>query len=101
LFDIVYTLYYIMTMEISWDPEKKKKLMAERGIDLDEIKALIENENYYEILENEKRPGQYLIVLEYKSYVHAVPVKLEANKIFIKTCYPSRKANKKYKGEKE
>jgi hypothetical protein len=26
-------------------------------------------------------------------------VKLEGEKMFIKTCYPSRKANKKFKGE--
>jgi uncharacterized DUF497 family protein len=88
-----------MDMEIAWDPEKQQKLKAERGIDLDEIRALIESENYYEIAEHQKRPGQYLISLEYKSYVHVVPVKLEGEKMFIKTCYPSRKANKKFKGE--
>jgi uncharacterized DUF497 family protein len=88
-------------MEIAWNPEKQQKLKVERGIDLDEIKALIEDESYYEILENEKRPGQYLISLDYKSYVHVVPVTINNDKMFIKTCYPSRKANKKFKGEQK
>ena len=88
-------------MEIIWDPQKQAKLKLERGIDLDEIKGLIENKNYFEILDNDSRSGQALIVLEYKSYVHLVPVKIEASKMIIKTCYPSRKANKKYKGDKK
>ena len=88
-------------MEIIWDPQKQAKLKLERGIDLDEIKGLIENKNYFEILDNDSRSGQALIILEYKSYVHLVPVKIEASKMIIKTCYPSRKANKKYKGDKK
>ena len=85
-------------MEIIWDPLKQIKLKIEKGIDLDEIKELIENENYFEVLEHEARLDQGIIVLEYKSYVHLVPIRIEPNKIIIKTCYPSRKANKKYKG---
>ena len=88
-------------MEIIWDPQKQVKLKLERGIDLEEIKGLIENKNYFEILDNDSRVGQALIILEYKSYVHLVPVKIEASKMIIKTCYPSRKANKKYKGDKK
>ena len=88
-------------MEIIWDALKQAKLKLERGIDLDEIKGLIENKNYFEILDNDSRSGQALIILEYKSYVHLVPVKIEASKMIIKTCYPSRKANKKYKGDKK
>ena len=87
-------------MEIVWDPIKEAKLKLERGIDLDEIKRLIENEKHIEILEHPKRLGQGLVILEYKSYIHLVPVKIESGKMIIKTCYPSRQANKKYKGNK-
>ena len=82
-------------MVITWDPQKQEKLKRERGIDLDEIKALIENNYYFEILEHPSKPGQYLIPLEYKSYVHVAVVKIEQNKMIIKTCYQSRKASKK------
>ena len=87
-------------MEIIWDPKKQKKLMLERGIDLAEIRGLIENRDYFEILAHPSKPGQYLVPLEYKSYVHIVVLKIEADKIVIKTCYPSRKANQKYGGNK-
>ena len=90
-----------MPMEIIWDPLKQAKLKLERGIDLDEIKGLIENEKYFEVLEHPTRPDQGLVILEYKSYVHLVPVKIEPGKMIIKTCYPSRKANRKYKGDKK
>jgi len=45
-------------MEIIWDPRKQIKLKQERGIDLDEIKGLIETNCYFEILENPSTPDQ-------------------------------------------
>ncbi len=83
-------------MEIIWDLQKEVKLKRDRAIDLDEIRALIENYSYFEILEHPSKPGQYLIPLKYKSYVHIVVVKIDQNKMIIKTCYRSRKANTKY-----
>jgi len=88
-------------MEISWDPRKREMLWNTREIDLDEIKGLIEAGKYFEVLENPSRPDQYLLPLEYKSYVHVVVVKIEAEQMTIKTCYPSRKAHKKYQGAKK
>ena len=85
-------------MEIVWDPRKQAKLRLERGIDLDEIKGLIEDGKCLDILEHQTKADQVLLVLEYKSYVHLVPVKLEPDRMILKTCYPSRKANRKYKG---
>jgi hypothetical protein len=52
-------------MDIIWDPAKQDTLKRDRGIDLVEIKALIENNYFFEILEHPSRPGQYLIPLEY------------------------------------
>jgi hypothetical protein len=83
-------------MEITWDPQKQEKLKRERSIDLDEIRALIESNAYLEILEHPSKPGQYFIPLKYKFYIHVVVVKIESDKMIIKTCYPSRKANRKY-----
>lgn len=84
-------------MEIIWDPIKKVKLQDDRGINLDDIRVLIENGAYFEILEHPSRKGQFLIPLEYKSYVHIVVIKVEIDTIIIKTCYPSRKAHNTYK----
>ena len=88
-------------MEIFWDPHKRQKLWITRGIDLDEIKGLLENEKYFDVLENPSRPGQYFMLVEYKSYAHVVVVKIESGKMLIKTCYPSRKMHKKYLGGKQ
>jgi hypothetical protein len=83
-------------MKITWNPDKYSKLLAERGIDLQEIKVLIENTPHLKILEHPIRPGQLIIPVVYKSYVHIVPVVIEKDTMFLKTCYPSRKAHKKY-----
>ena len=83
-------------MKIIWDSKKYKKLKDERGIDLEEIKILIENKQYFDILENTSREGQLIVPLLYKNYVHVVAVKMNDDEIIIKTCYPSRKAHKKY-----
>lgn len=87
-------------MKIIWDPKKYKKLKAERGIDLDEIKILIENKQYFDILENTSREDQLIVPLFYKNYVHVVVIKMNDDEIIFKTCYPSRKAHKKYYEEK-
>jgi uncharacterized DUF497 family protein len=83
-------------MEITWDPHKQEKLKRERGIDIEEVKALIEYNRYFDILEHPFKPGQYFLPFEYKSYVYIAVVKIETNKMIIKTCYPSRKAKNKY-----
>ncbi len=76
---------------IVWDLMKQHKLLIDRGIDLEEIKVLIENKCYLDILENPSRPDQALILLDYKAYTYVVVVKIEVDQIVIKTCYPSRK----------
>ena len=83
-------------MKIIWDPKKSIKLKEERGIDLDEIKILIENKQYFDVLENTSRDEQLIVPLLYKNYVHIVVIKMSNDEIVIKTCYPSRKAHKKY-----
>lgn len=78
-------------MEIVWDPKKQAKLRKERDIDFEEIKALIEDKKYLAILENPNNPEQTIFLMDYKSYVHVLIVKIEIDKMIFKTCYPSRK----------
>ena len=84
-------------MEIIWDPLKEAKLRKERGIDLDEIRGLIEDQRYIEILENPTRLDQVLILLVYKNHMHVVVVKVAGSCLIIKTCYPSRKFERQRK----
>lgn len=86
-------------MTIIWDDKKYWKLKVDRDIDLDEIKILLESRQYFEILENPSRKDQFIIPLSYRKYVHIVAIKIVDDELIIKTCYPSRKAHKKYFGE--
>jgi|GEM_PF-5985154 len=61
--DIVCTMHYNLYMKIIWDSKKYLKLKEERGIDLEDIKLLVENKEYYDILENTNREGQLIVPL--------------------------------------
>jgi len=64
------------------------------------LKVLLE-EDYIDILEHTKRKNQKIFIVEIKNYVYAVPFTIdEENNIVLKTAYPSRKLNKKYRGKK-
>ncbi len=93
-------MYYNYYMQIIWDAIKYRKLKADRGIDLDEIKILLEGKQYFDILENPGRNDQFIVPLLYRNYVHIVVIRISADELIIKTCYPSRKAHKKYYKEK-
>lgn len=83
---------------IIWDEKKNIKLKLERNISFEEISEIILNKNYIDILESCSRTMQSIFVIEYKNYIYAVPFILDKDsKIVLKTAYPSRKLNKKYR----
>ena len=88
-------MWYTIIREIIWDPKKQTQLQKDRNIDFEEIKALIETNNYLAILENPTHPDQTIFLLDYKSYTHVLVVKIEKEKLIFKTCYPSRKFHKR------
>lgn len=88
-------------MEFYYDPEKARKLLSERKIDLEEVVDLISEGKYLEMLENKSRPEQNVFILSYKGYIHAVPFVFDVKgKHVIKTIYPCRKFNKLYGGKR-
>ncbi len=48
---------------------------------------------------NQKYPNQYIYVIRLGGYVHYIPYLIDGQDIFLKNIIPSRKLNKKYKGE--
>lgn len=80
-----------------WDPEKNKKLIKERGISFEICLVCIEQGNVLDIIKN-KTPYQHqsVYVIEIEGYVYYVPFVEDAEKIFLKTIIPNRKATKKY-----
>ena len=84
---------------IIWDEEKNIKLKLERNISFETVSEIILNKKYIDILENPARPEQNIFVVEINDYIYAVPFIIDKNSnIFLKTAYPSRKLNRKYRG---
>lgn len=85
---------------IIWDKEKNERLMLERNISFEEISQMIMNGKYLDILENPVREGQLYFVINIEDYIWIVPFLIDdVENIVLKTAFPSRKYNKKYKGE--
>ena len=83
---------------VIWDEKKNTKLKLERNISFEEISEIILNKKYIDILESCSRTMQSVFVVEYKNYIYAVPFILDKDSnIVLKTAYPSRKLNKKYR----
>lgn len=84
---------------IIWDEEKNIKLKIERNISFETISEIILNKKYLDILENPSNPHQNIFVVEINKYIHVVPFILDGDSnIILKTAYPSRKLNNKYRG---
>lgn len=77
--------------------------MAERGITFEEIVQKIESGA--KVIETDhpnknKYPNQKIMIIDVDGYAYMVPFVIEKNEYFLKTIIPSRKATKKYLGEK-
>lgn len=87
-----------------WSEEKNLLLKKERGISFEDIKVAVESGKLLDAFDhpNQQRyPGQKILIVEIDDYVYQVPYVREEEKVFLKTIIPSRKATKKYlKGEK-
>jgi uncharacterized DUF497 family protein len=88
-------------MQILWDNEKNRKLIAERGISLTDFAGLILERKYQAILKNPARGGQRIFIVPYQDYTYVVPFIIDDEKnIILKTVFPSRKYHKLYGGKK-
>ena len=88
-------------MQILWDDDKNRKLIAERGLSLETFASLILEKKYLDILKNPSRMEQKIFIIPYASYTYVVPFVVDDNKnIVLKTVFPSRKFDKIYGGKK-
>lgn len=88
---------------ISWDTNKNIYLKKNRGICFEDILYYIENDLLVDDIEHpnkKKYPNQRIMVFLIGEYIYLVPYVEDENKIFLKTIIPSRKATKKYLGDK-
>ncbi len=86
-----------------WDFKKNEKLKVERGISFEQIVMHIERGDVLDLLvhpNQEKYPGQQIIVVEINEYAYLVPFIESSEGKFLKTIIPSRKATRDYLGGK-
>lgn len=82
--------------EIRWNPLKNERLKKTRGAGFEDIIY----SRIIDIKDHPNRKDQGLLLFEYKNYIWVIPFIEEANHVFLKTLYPSRKYTKLYKPEK-
>ena len=88
----------------SWNNEKNQLLKAERNISFEEVVFHIEKKQVLDIVEHpnqEKYKGQKMFIININNYAYLVPFIESEEEIFLKTIIPSRKATKKYLGDKK
>ena len=86
-------------MQILWDDNKNRDLIAERGLSLEDFAALILEKKYIDILKNPSRVEQKIFIIPYRNYTYVVPFIVDDKNIVLKTVFPSRKYHKIYGGK--
>ena len=86
-----------------WNSEKNELLKATRHVSFEQIEEIMRNKEVlddYEHPNQEKYPGQRIMVVRIESYCYVVPYKPEPDvNIWLKTIVPSRVAQRKYGGK--
>ncbi len=88
----------------SWNDEKNEQLKRDRGVSFEEVVLHIERGDILDIVEHPNRVkyrGQRMFILDIENYAWLVPFVESEEEVFLKTAIPSRKATKRYLGEKK
>ena len=86
-----------------WSEDKNQYLKTVRNISFEEVISSIADGHVLDIVEHpnqEKYSGQRMFVVEMHSYAWLVPFVETDGEMFLKTVIPSRKATKKYLGDR-
>jgi len=87
-----------------FDLKKDALLQRERGVGFEQIVTLIEAGRIVDVRTHhnpKKYPHQHIIEVDSGAYIYLVPCVITGSKIFLKTIYPSRKAQKAQKKGKK
>ena len=79
--------------EIRWNLIKSERLKRTRGVSFEEVLQ----SKLITIQKHHKKEHQNVMLFELKGYIWVVPYVENANEIFLKTLYPSRKYTRIYK----
>ena len=85
-----------------WNKEKNEQLHAERGLSFEQVVMHIEGGDLLDVYQHpnqERYPGQQILVVRIGEYAYVVPFVESADGRFLKTIIPSRKATRDYLGD--
>ena len=85
--------------QIVWDVDKNAQLHTDRGVCFEDVLLALAQGALLDRLEHpnqEKYPGQRIMVVAIDQYAYLVPYVETDDYLFLKTIIPSRKATKKY-----
>lgn len=88
---------------IAWSPEKNELLEAQRGITFEDVVFHIQAGDILDTFDHpnqERYPGQQIHAIAIEEYVYLVPFLESEDEVFLKTVIPSRRATKKYRGQR-
>ena len=88
-------------MRFEWSEEKNDLLKMARGICFEDVAAAIGTEDDLGVIPNLNHPGQLILVVRIRGYICMCPAVPISDGFFLKTLYPSRKANKEWGGTEE
>lgn len=94
----------LLMLKYVWDQQKNELLKTTRGVCFREIVELLEQKRVLADLPHHnqaKYPNQRIYIITLRSYIYAVPYVRNKDIIFLKTIYPNRKLNKRYKEKYE
>ena len=87
----------------AWNPDKNAQLQKERGVSFEAVVFHIRAGDEVDQFDHPNKalyPNQKVSVVMIEGYAYFIPFVESETEIFLKTIIPSRKATKKYGGEK-
>ena len=85
-----------------WSLDKNEQLKAERGLSFEQVVMHVEGGDLLDVYEHpnqERYPGQQVLVVRVGAYIYLVPFVESAEGRILKTIIPSRKATRQYLGD--
>lgn len=81
-------------MEFEFSPTKNDQLFRERGVTFYNVIDAINDKGIllnFDHPNQEKYPGQKILIVDIDHYAYAVPYLIRGNTYFLKTVFPTRK----------
>ena len=87
------------SLKYYFDPEKNALLKKHRKVSFEKVIEMLRGQGPLDIVDHPnstRYPHQKMYVVQIDQYAYLVPFVQTLNDVFLKTIFPSRKANKQY-----